>query len=675
MTKWTLYNNNNRYLKPIQWKYGNQLKSVQEILNSFQNSTNKQKISFYHSVCGSGKSATLLHVIKNTGKGIIVVPTLNLQKQYYEDYGTGNNKYILKENKKLKVGTMYGRSNFTCKYLKDKIDKGETLIDDIIIYDKQRISCATKGLPCNRILKKGENRVKIASKCPYYIPPPRKKEDIKKWKYKQDEATETNKLEIYMQLLKCNDIKYYMGVDNSEYGIFIKEDMDTVCDYYKQFYNYLSDTVDVIIFNRWKWEIETEFGRKPIVDIECFDEADYFLNLLNKSIEISDYNIKALCKSVYNEKNTSNKLSTKNKKKNSKQKIEHQKLEIMKNELLSQFNLVYEKISNNNNEKNNNEKNNNEKNNNGSYESNRNNNDYGLSKKIVKFVNEIINITNDIDDSIYDILYKIRLIHKYSEKYTLTAEEKIYSKSIKYNIPYPDLILNDLLKKSSNKILMTSATIHNQDVLEMLFNLKFDNIISGRIDQPGRLIIMKPKTGMIHVSHINWEKNGFKEYYDDLLKYIVLKLNEKGNTLILTPAKKYVNSIIKYLKEKKTSVNVDFSGEEYYYKSNGNENDIIISYRMMRGVDLSDNNCRVIIWTKYPLVNLSDGYTKALFNRFGKNAWKIVNDAAVRDTVQGVCRGLRSDKDWVIFSTPDSRVFDVVTLWWNEQLKIKESVR
>ena len=93
---------------------------------------------------------------------------------------------------------------------------------------------------------------------------------------------------------------------------------------------------------------------------------------------------------------------------------------------------------------------------------------------------------------------------------------------------------------------------------------------------------------------------------------------------------------------------------------------------MKRGIDLKNDEWRVVLWTKYPLANISDGYIMSLFRRFDKNAWLILNNNADMDTIQGVCRGLRNNEDWCVFSTPDVRVYDVVERWWREMQKIKD---
>jgi Rad3-related DNA helicase len=94
---------------------------------------------------------------------------------------------------------------------------------------------------------------------------------------------------------------------------------------------------------------------------------------------------------------------------------------------------------------------------------------------------------------------------------------------------------------------------------------------------------------------------------------------------------------------------------------------------MKRGVDLRDDMCRVIIWTKFPLKNKGDDYIKSLFLRFNDDSktWRILNDMAIQDAIQGVCRGLRHEKDTCTFATPDIKVFEYINDWWDKQLELK----
>ena len=139
-TRWALYAemqgaSSPILLNPLQWKGGNQVDSLTKIIEFFKKFSNiadpKTKILIYRSQCGSGKSGVMLHVIEDMGRGIIVVPFRNLQRQYYDDYFTGKNKFVLKKNgKRLSVAVMLGRGNFQCRWLEEQYDYQQRLIEE-----------------------------------------------------------------------------------------------------------------------------------------------------------------------------------------------------------------------------------------------------------------------------------------------------------------------------------------------------------------------------------------------------------------------------------------------------------------------------------------------------------------------------------------------------------------
>jgi Rad3-related DNA helicase len=206
-----------------------------------------------------------------------------------------------------------------------------------------------------------------------------------------------------------------------------------------------------------------------------------------------------------------------------------------------------------------------------------------------------------------------------------------------------------------------------------LFGLTFDAVIAGRKDQPGTLEMMRSKFGMVRAEYDAMREEETYMKYHQILIYCVKALNGRGNTLVLTPGKNHVENLLDYLKKENYNYVYDFSGkEESWLKGKGNT--VTISTRMKRGVDLRDDMCRVVIWAKFPLKNSKDDYIKSLFLRFDDDnkTWKILNDMAVQDAIQGVCRGLRHEMDTCTFATPDIKVFDCINAWWEEQQEIKD---
>lgn len=735
---WSFYidvpNANPILLNPLQWKGGNQIDNLISILTFFKKYyvPDKIKILIYRSMCGSGKSATLLHVIGNMGRGIIVTPFKNLQRQYYDDYYRGNKFVLKKDGTKLRVAVILGRNNFPCRWLAEQYDYQQRLIeeskkpenvdkcvsidDEILNIYKYDPSCANKMLPCNRPLKvigrtRKEARWVVASRCPYWTPTPLPKTLIDQWQEKTSDEKDideefcndidvvniseakkdflkadkqSNKqankqakthLDYIKEKIKCSKIEYYKSVEWGETGIFIRDEYDKdgnkcpdVCPYYGQFYSYIFS--DVIVMNSAKWYLETMIGRKPITNMEIFDEGDYWLD--NQAVEI-EFLRSSIDRIIPIDNRTQR----------------------MKKDTLALFDLTFRDIKSKSEEQ--------------------------MKTKNISIVdastykNLFINLQStlnefkkymDDNDAIDKKLVDIATVIKYADRASISYKEgkRDETKIIKVFIPYPDKLLKELFDKSSKNIILTSGTIHTNFVLSNLFGINNDNyiveLIYGRKESPGKLRCIKPKDGLLKVTHTAWQSPQFREYYYKRLNYILdnLKIHidkitnkpGEGKIIVLTPAKKYTEGI-----ENRIDVFIDFARgiqdeDDIRKMINTNLSDymsntledvrkikpadiqldgdvlrtnqqIIISTRMIRGVDLKDDKCRAVVMTKWPISDISAGYNQALRKRFGDNTfWRIMHDKAEREAIQYVCRGLRHELDWEYFSSPDSMAFDNV---------------
>jgi hypothetical protein len=587
--KWALYADmkgasSSILLNPLSWKGGDQVDSLKKILEFFKRFGNiadpKTKILIYRSQCGSGKSGVMLHVIEDMGRGIIIVPFRNLQRQYYDDYFTGKNKFVLKKNgKRLSVAVMLGRGNFPCRWLAEQYDYQQKLIEEskkpensgiIIPIDTNIINmynadstCANRYLPCSRPLmsigSRREPRWQVANACPYWIPTPTAKSTIDKWRDKavdekkmnagfmEDESEGVNKpdtdrtasdvnkdamtqLDYIQDRIKCHRIEYYDSVGWDQAGMFIRDDVDQdgnpcpdVCQYYKQFYAYTQ--ADCIVMNDAKWEIETMIGRKPKVNIEIVDEGDYWLDHRSVSLEFSRFMIDKMIP-VTNRMNE------------------------MKRNTLFLFDTAFQDIKKR------------------IAEPTQEMKDKGVniisSKDYKELFMHIMNMVLEYkksveeDDTTLQKMVDLATVLKYIEKASISIEEgkREEFKTIKIFIPYPDNLLKELFKKSSSNIIITSGTIHSNLVLGSLFGINNDNYIvefvEGRKESPGKLKCIKPN--LLRVNHTSWQNPEFRKVYDNTMNYILDQLKIRidkitgkpgeGRILVLTPAKKYAKGII-----------------------------------------------------------------------------------------------------------------------------------
>lgn len=682
---WSLYEQNNKIeenkenienenilLTERKWKGGDQLNDAIKMINFFNENRQKdtKNMLIYRSLMGSGKSATIMHLSKEFGKIIIVVPNKHLQEQYYRDYYIGNKFVLDKNNKKLKISVLMGRNNFECRYLKDK---------DI------RNNCDSKDpyLPCNRKLKDGELRYMAACECRYWIPSPMLKvhmdsmskhfsedrgmyilntqtnnetietiEKIEKFiglddqthldLFYNDEITneitrneitrnetndETTKLNINPNLLErmlnksnVTRIELYNSKRGST-GVFFRDNSDIpVCEYYKQFYDFID--ADIIVMNNAKWLVETEMGRKPIVNIEIIDEADDFLDRLNKDIEIERKMLETITQP-------------------------NEKITDMKYKAIKLFDMCYENLPIQKSK---------------FYPTND-----GTFGNMIYYIRELLYEyaryrweDSSVNNKINDLNKIIKYIDKGIMLYDLDKRKFVVS------ISYLDLTLLDLLSLSSKNILLMSGTIQDAQTLDNLFGINEKNYsllrLEGRTDQIGKLLVPKHDTILLKINYNIWQDDEFKLKYSKILNYIVDKIkyylkDSNGRIIIPSNAKKY----IAFLRDR-DDVYFDTADDDKNIHQIYTNKKIIASTRMSRGIDLHDDLCRAIIIPKFPYPDTSSIFWEALRIRFQNKYFNILKDKARRELIQAISRGLRHENDWTYVITPDQMAFNEIQI-------------
>lgn len=742
---WSLYKEcddpeNCVMLNPLTWRGGDQLTDVRNIVEFFTKDLSVSKkditnILMYISKCGSGKSATILNVSKSLGRCIIVAPFKNLQRQYKDDYFRGN-KFVLKENgEKLSVAVIMGRNNFKCPFLEEQYDLQQKIIeenkkseslglspegfvdDEIMIMYKYDNTCANKALPCTRHLRsigKGrrESRLSAASKCKYWVPTPTSKSIIDEWEYNtikgnildhfDDSSSDSDndsdvpmyntRLNMIKKMVNCSNIEYYKSVGWGNVGVFIRDEKDKdgndlphVCPYYEQFYNY--PRADVIVMNSAKWDLETQMGRKPSVDMEVFDEGDWWLDSHSLTIKLSKTSINRIMPGT-------------------KELID------LKKERLSQFDEQFEIIK---------KVMKNKGNVRGIIDAVEYKNLFLLIRDLYIRYHEEFEDDDKVEQKIIDINTILHYIENASISLAYDFKGVDENKNvIKVHIPYPDKIIENLFKHSSKNIVITSGTIQEDFVLTEEFGIEPKTynvgVINGREDQPGSIKMIKPKAGLLKVTYTTWQSLEFRMSYNMILNRILDKMKElvdnvtgepgKGKIIILTPAKKYAEGILD-----RPDVHVDFASNPIRTTNADNANvddnkssksisttisdymgdnlddirkvkptdididgdvlrtdkQVIVSTRINRGSDLRDDKCRGLIILKWPMSDISDGYNLSLKKRFGdRKFWRIINDNAKRNAIQYTCRGLRHDKDYEFFASPDSSCFDRIRILFSK---------
>jgi len=204
---WNVVDKNGNKVKPLEFDGRTQKDVVREICEAFES---YDKV-FFISPPGTGKSLIALVTIFNKFlKGIIVVPTKHLQRQYYNDYNPETGRLRIPN---FKINFIMGRSNFVCPEF--------------------RKLCSDPTLPCTRRLRTNEKRYEICiEECPCWVPQ----------RYNE-------KLARFIAN-KINKFPLLYTTASGKRAIF-----ETECPFFRQFLAYIES--DAIIMNDKIWYLET----------------------------------------------------------------------------------------------------------------------------------------------------------------------------------------------------------------------------------------------------------------------------------------------------------------------------------------------------------------------------------------------------------------------------------
>ncbi|HJO14695.1 MAG TPA: helicase C-terminal domain-containing protein [Candidatus Pacearchaeota archaeon] len=624
---WSLYEND-QLLAPLKFSNG---KSQEDVVKEVISATEEgYKIIFIKGVCGTGKSAIALNLAKHFGKTSIVVPIKSLQEQYIKDYA--EKKYILKDNKKLKISSILGRKNFSCKFLEEKpsqrvIREKDTKISDIFAgikpINEEDNSADNKFLPCKIEIKdknsavikdyikqnpsiKNSNfnsinevkRMSIAPTCPYWSPILPDEYDIKKFQ-------DSKKFK-------------YKGMNNIGFTIFQRK---PGCKYYGQYHAY--DQADVIIFNSLKYKLETLMDRKPETELEIIDECDEFLDSFANQERISLNRLSFALNTIFSESEETKKILS---------------------ELTDITNTIRRK--------------------------------YLGSNEIFKVSGTIIEdliktlLQNDdflketeIDESNY--LFQVDEISRIF--YDFLDETYFSAEKIENDINI-SLITTNLKKRfkeltEKNKIIvMMSGTIHSDYVLRNIYNLENFKIIDAEISTQGNLI--KLKNGYeLDCKYANFQsgkisREGFLKTFSKTIE------SAKPPTLVHLTSfqdlpteleKESYNLVMPTQNEIKMEQNADPMGNRIQ-EFKDKKFPVLYTTRCNRGIDFPGETCNSIIISRFPYPNISSLFWKILKKTNPEHFMSFYMDKAKRELTQKIYRGLRSKEDKVYLLSPDIRV-------------------
>jgi Rad3-related DNA helicase len=637
---WSLYEKE-KFLEPLKFSNGKtQEDVVKEVIDSIKEG---HKIIFIHGKCGTGKSAIALNIAKELGKSSIVVPSKTLQQQYKRDYE--GNKYILdNKNKKLKISVITGRNNHMCRFLEDnknaipsqKQEVNSKLYD---IFEGRReklrelvskdFSADNKNIPCKiEIKEKNMQRLKeylnqnkkinpknfdkisdikrmsVAPVCPYWSPVVPEEYEVKNMDYE--------------------DKLKYKGLNKKNFIFYRRK---PGCPFYEQFNSYIDS--DIIVFNSLKYKLESALNRKPSTEIEIIDECDEFLDSFSNQRNINiDRLQNSLTHAVIQDEENFQITKEIN------EILNHLKRNSKINELVKNKEIVELKKT-------------------GLYDL------FKIFLKNSEFMNEI-----DEESYVYDVESTIRTFEEFmDETYVIfeRREENLTASIVTINLAKK---FKEMINKNKIIVLM-SGTLHSKEVLKEIFGIEKFKTIEAETQNPGKINILKTGYEMdCKYSNFSSGKTDRKKYLEALDKCI-----EIAKKPILIHVNSFGDLPDKFEKEKFDLKNIiireDLIETQRIDKESLNikrfkdgEINILFSTKCSRGVDFPGDECRSIIFTKFPNPNVQDAFWKILNKTNPQKYWSFYRDKAQRELLQKVYRGLRFKEDEIFLMSPDSRVLD-----------------
>ncbi|MDO8563573.1 MAG: helicase C-terminal domain-containing protein [Nanoarchaeota archaeon] len=605
---WSLYQGDKR-LAPLKFTNGKTQEDV--VRETVQLIKSGKKIVFIHGACGTGKSAIALNIARELGKASIVVPVKGLQRQYEEDYV--HKKHVLKKNgKKMKIAMITGRDNHDSIIMPGKSCADPNLPDTIKFTDKNSYLLRdyyknnpiinSKDMPEIRDLK----RISIAPANPYWSP-----------------IVSSN----YDLPLKDAKKRKYLGLSGKEFTFYQRKQG---CSYYDQYIAYLE--ADVIIFNSAKYKIEVALDRKPETEVDIIDEADEFLDNFSSQEEINLTRLYNSLKTIRSESESVGKtvdkinelieLEEKNKKAIG---IDENKIfEARETYIMKIITLL--------------------------------NGDKELQSEIeideMNYANKVLEIAEEFKEILSDTYV---LFSKKEDNLIASIVTTQLSGRFK-----------DIVNKNKALVLM-SGTLHGKDVLKSIFGLDDFAFVDAETSFQGQLDIFRTgKEFDCKYESFSSGRHSKKDYFKALNE--CLKKAEKPVLIHVNSYDDLPNSIDK----QEYQLDELISKEKLYELQNEDKtgrlislfkqgmNDRLFSTRCSRGVDFPGEQCKSIVFTKYPNPNVQGVFWKVFQKTHSAHYWTFYRDKAKREFLQRIYRGLRTKDDHVFILSPDLRVLNAV---------------
>ena len=572
-------------------------KSQEDIVNEVvSHISNGRKVVFIKGVCGSGKSALALNIAKKLGRASVIVPGKSLQKQYMEDYS--RSKYVLKSNhKKLKIKVITGRENHRCLYSSGK-------------------TANNFDLPC-KIEIKESNYGKIKE---YLEENPKVKNDL--------ELKDVRRISIapvcpYWSPVVPGELDLPLKADRKNYesvrGNYTIYNRKAGCTYYEQFNSYLTN--EIIVFNSAKYKLEMAMNRKPKTEVDIIDEADEFLDSFSNSRRVNLNRLSSALNNLFSEDEHNNFII---------KKVTELTLQLIKNMDFSDKIFFLKET---------------------------------LIYPLFRYLLENPNIADNLDDENYlNSVYESARDFEdfFDETYVLFKKEErgLVVELITTNL---EKKFSDLLGKVESLVLM-SGTIHSETILKNVFGISNFIVVDAESVSPGEVKLLKTgneidcKYDNFSQGRITREQylNAFEEVIEKAPRPTLIHVNAFEDL----PSEKEKDAFgLKLLVTRERFAH--YHDDEIEKFKTGAIN-VLFTTKCARGVDFPDDQCRSIVFTKYPNPNAKNIFWKILAKTHSNYYWDFYKDKAKREFLQKIYRGVRNKNDYVYVLSPDLRVLEAV---------------
>lgn len=444
----------------------------------------------------------------------------------------------------------------------------------------------------------------VAPVCPYWSPVVPEEYDVKNLDEKEK-------------------IKY-RGLKNKNFYFYKRK---PGCGFYEQFNSYVDS--DIIVFNSLKYKLESALNRKPCTEVEIIDECDEFLDGFSNQRNI---NIDRLQNSISHARVS-----------------EEESFQIIReiNEILNHLkrnNKVNELIRNR-----------------GIIELKKTGL-YDLFKIFIRnseFAEEI-----DEESYVHDVVSTIRMFDEFlDETYVLfdKREDNLIASVVTINLAKK---FQEMVNKNKVVVLM-SGTLHSSDVLSEIFGIDKFKIIEAETENPGKINILRTGEEMdCKYSNFFSGKAERKKYLQTLDKCIeiaekpvLIHVNSFGDLPDRFEREKFD---LRYVITREDLIELQIRDKENNMVKKFKEGrmNILFSTKCSRGVDFPGDECKTIVFTKFPNPNVQDAFWKILNKTNPQKYWSFYKDKARREILQKIYRGVRFKEDEVTLMSPDLRVLN-----------------